>query len=982
MLAAEGAPIGANYKHIMPTNVGHTPVLEKWTKVESSVLIANNVEEAGGIQIVFELTEAKKDYVDALQKEGVTIQSVHEDLVQGLATTQQILSLSQLEFITYIRRPLHPVPLEVVSEGVAVIQANLAAQNRITGKGVKVAVIDSGFNVANPEIAANVKEAKSFRADGDITGGDPAHGTACAEIIVDVAPDVELYLYNIDTDIDFLNAVDYAVSRGVKVISISLGWCNLGPYDGTSGISKALDSARQKGILPVVAAGNEARTHWTGVFIDSDRDRWHEFAAKDEANAISLKAGAEVRIFLSWNDWPRSSQNYDLYLYDGNFNIVARSTKLQTGSQWPTEEIDYTALVKGTYYIAIWNASATRAVTFELFAWGVREFQYFVESGSIANLADARGAMTVGATYWANDKLEDFSCRGPTVDGRIKPDIAGPDGVSTSSFGYRGFFGTSAATPHVAGSAALIFAVNPSLSADEVASILEKGSVNLGPPGKNNLYGSGRVRVSFALFNVTPKVSSLTIDGTTYSPTQLPVVLIWTPGTTHSFSVLSTTVGGTDARHTFTGWTDNNTPLSSSQAVTLTYAGGPRILIASFKSQYLLTVISPYGNPKGGGWYDSGANASFSVTSPVDHGNLTRRVFLAWNGNSNSTSPITSLTMDSPKTVIATWGIQYYVTVQSLYGGVKGEGWYGKGVVAPISAEKTIDHGNLTRRVFTSWTGDLTSTQLSATIQVDSPKRVAADWKKQYYLKVTPNDGQVLGEGWYDYNSLANATATTPSSIVAEKSRLVFKNWTGDIESNSPTVTLIMTQPRVIEANWKTQFFLKIAPQGGLVDTQSQWADKGASITITAAFVSNEAAKKSRLLFTGWRGAVVSASPKITVTMDEAKIINATWKQQFYLLITSQYGSPQGEGWYDKGSTATASVTSPVGFIIQHKFVSWTGDVNSPSLAVTVLMDSPKNLVANWANDYTQLLILYFGTAAIVLVVLLAIRMRRNTEER
>jgi hypothetical protein len=38
----------------------------------------------------------------------------------------------------------------------------------------------------------------SFRADGDITGGGEVHGTACAEIVHDVAPDAELYLISYD----------------------------------------------------------------------------------------------------------------------------------------------------------------------------------------------------------------------------------------------------------------------------------------------------------------------------------------------------------------------------------------------------------------------------------------------------------------------------------------------------------------------------------------------------------------------------------------------------------------------------------------------------------------------------------------------------------------------------------------------------------------------------------------------------------------
>ena len=54
--------------------------------------------------------------------------------------------------------------------------------------------------------------------------------------------------------------------------------------------------------------------------------------------------------------------------------------------------------------------------------------------------------------------IEVFSSQGPTADGRTKPDLAAPDGVSTVSYGNRGlaFFGTSASAPHAAGAIALM----------------------------------------------------------------------------------------------------------------------------------------------------------------------------------------------------------------------------------------------------------------------------------------------------------------------------------------------------------------------------------------------------------------------------------------------------------------------------------------------------------------------------------------------
>ena len=87
----------------------------------------------------------------------------------------------------------------------------------------------------------------------------------------------------------------------------------------------------------------------------------------------------------------------------------------------------------------------------------------------------------------------------------------------------------------------------------------------------------------------------------------------------------------------------------------------------SYAPQYYLSVTSPYGNSTGSGWYDAGANATFSVDSKVqgptgvDYLLIPWKVtfsFEHWTGDSSSTKSSDSVTMDRPKTVIATWESQ------------------------------------------------------------------------------------------------------------------------------------------------------------------------------------------------------------------------------------------------------------------------------------------------------------------------------------
>ncbi|MHC1579425.1 MAG: S8 family serine peptidase, partial [Candidatus Alkanophagales archaeon] len=248
---------------------------------------------------------------------GCVVETSYENLVQALVPPERLADVAALPEVRYVRAPLKPCLFSVTSEGVPVINADDLHALGVTGSGVKVAIIDAGFKgyATNPELPAScIAEVKSFRADGDIEAGE-VHGTACAEIVHDVAPGAQLYLFNFGTDVEYANAVAYAISKGVDIISASLGWVNAGPYDGTGFICDVANDARAHGILYVNAAGNLAGRHYEGAFTDADADGWHEFATGDETIDLGyLPAGTPVTLFLSWDDWPYSNQDYDLYL--------------------------------------------------------------------------------------------------------------------------------------------------------------------------------------------------------------------------------------------------------------------------------------------------------------------------------------------------------------------------------------------------------------------------------------------------------------------------------------------------------------------------------------------------------------------------------------------------------------------------------------------------------------------------------------------
>jgi len=445
--------------------------------------------------------------VEAVKALKGEVEALYGDLVQARIPLPALEQLARSPVVRFVRRPLKALPLEIVSEGLPLIGAD-DWQERLglTGRGVKIAVLDIGFkgyrSLLGSELPSQVI-VKSFRSDGDIEAGE-THGTACAEIVHDIAPEAELYLVNFETEVEWGLAVGWLISKGVDVISHSLGWYE-GPGDGTGLFSQAVDRARDNGILWVNAAGNSAKFHWSGPWQDGDGDGFLNFTPQDNTNSIEVGAGEELFIFLRWDDpWEASSNDYDLYLLDQNHNVVARSENAQSGFQHPIEWITYEAPQAGTYYIAVKNTGGDGTAGFDLFTFP-GQLKYWVAAGSILCPADSRSALAVGAVYWSSPgELEDFSSQGPTRDGRIKPDFVAPDGVSTYS--SHAFFGTSAATPHIAGAAGLVKQLHPAFTPGGVEEFLRERALDLGEPGKDNLFGWGRPDLTAFLGNLTGRV--------------------------------------------------------------------------------------------------------------------------------------------------------------------------------------------------------------------------------------------------------------------------------------------------------------------------------------------------------------------------------------------------------------------------------------------------------------------------------------------
>jgi len=405
--------------------------------------------------------------------------------------------LSQLPATSFARLPWPHEAVSTISQGVELTGANDMQLLGNDGSGIKIGVIDLQFSDYLTSIAIGELPANTVITDYTGNGTDGgSHGTNVAEIVHDMAPGAQLYLAKINSDLQLEAAVNDMIAAGVKVINHSVSWFGAAFYDGTGPLCDITNTAESAGILWVNAAGNSRNKHYLGIFSDADGDRRHEFKPGQNYNTISLNAGQAVTLILNWDAYPVTSTDYDMYLYDGNPDAggspVAWSTNTQgngNGRSVPYEAIGYSALASGTYYIVVEKKSAsTASVPLTLFSIGP-SLGVVTTASSLTQPADCASVLAVAATN-LSDSPEEFSSEGPTTDGRHKPEISAPDGVVTST---SNFAGTSAASPHAAGAAALVVAAHPGFTTTQMRSELTATAQDVLPTGFDYRAGYGRI---------------------------------------------------------------------------------------------------------------------------------------------------------------------------------------------------------------------------------------------------------------------------------------------------------------------------------------------------------------------------------------------------------------------------------------------------------------------------------------------------------
>ena len=489
--------------------------------------------------------------VSFLEDRGIVPRNVGEDYVEAFIPILLLPETSQQPGVLTVRVIIPPEPAHSLSgvdgNGPGVHKSPAWNESGYTGSGIKVGVIDVGFvgfsHLMGTELPESVR-AMCWPQNTDkhtevLTDcehrGD--HGTAVAETVMDIAPDVTLYIANFRTTGDVAKAVDWMIRQEVDVINVSLRFRFDGPGDGTSRFGdtplKAIDKAVENGIVWVNAAGNQGNKTWfkrgpfasTTISLNGEDTKVIIFDGEDFTNAFYQGSIVELR----WDDtWSGAIRDLDLYLAypkdssGVNYNasdIGASSRNPQSGEigQSPHEVV----WGSGQYDIIIAHKGGSEPTWIQLMGWSGSSWEHNTREGSISNPAESAnpGMLSVGAAHWSSGSIESFSSRGPTPDGRVKPDVVAADCGKTHV--DTEFCGTSQAAPHVTGMTALVRQRFPSYTPAQVVSYLKDNAVQPVSPDTNNTWGHGLIVLPPppsqlpglpSIQSTTPGANSLTVE--------------------------------------------------------------------------------------------------------------------------------------------------------------------------------------------------------------------------------------------------------------------------------------------------------------------------------------------------------------------------------------------------------------------------------------------------------------------------------------
>ena len=427
-------------------------------------------------------------------------------------------------------------PADAVLRGPQARTSAGANENAATGAGMTVGVISSSFNrdggTAAAQAASNLPANVSILAEGP---AGPDEGRAMAELVYDTAPELSRILFATGiggTAATKVASIDALVGAGARIIADDVTYRSE-PFFQDGVIEQAVDRARAAGVLYFAATGNDNGVGWDGDYVNGGGG-YHDFdpsAGSDTTQTLAIvPAGKTATVALQWDEpWGDATDTFAATLAASDGTVPATTFVGGSGTGLPFVYVTWknTAASPKTVTLRIQRVGGSVAPHLKYLFGGLDGYapnaiaEYDTASPTIAaGGASAAGALAVAAVDWhvvggSSTKAEYFSSRGPVTrvfdkNGvryatplvRSKPELAAPDGGSTSTPGFGLFYGTSAAAPAAAGIAALLWSASPNAPIAKLLSAITDpaNAFDCVPvAGPDDACGSGVLRADLAL---------------------------------------------------------------------------------------------------------------------------------------------------------------------------------------------------------------------------------------------------------------------------------------------------------------------------------------------------------------------------------------------------------------------------------------------------------------------------------------------------
>jgi hypothetical protein len=263
---------------------------------------------------------------------------------------------------------------------------------------------------------------------------------------------------------------------------------------------------------------------------------------------------------------------------------------------------------------------------------------------------------------------------------------------------------------------------------------------------------------------------------------------------------------------------------------------------------------------------------------------------------------------------------------------------------------------------FSHWSGDYQGSDNPLSLFLNAPKTLVAHFSKGRVivaseptgLKLTVDGEEVVAPVVFNWlpNEVHQIGAISPQGDEIE-TKYVFSHWSdGGGQEHDITVTDdLVTYTAVFDAT----YFLKIESEFG-TPVGEGWYSKGTQVPVTIDSVVLENGNIQRR-FVEWigtgNGSVSSTTRNITVTLNGPVVEKALWEPQFKLTVRTNPRNIQNaevnvtpEGpWYDPGTEVTLEVVvTDTGTT----FLNWGGAVSDTANPISITMNSPMEIIANF----------------------------------